>query len=428
MKKTLFLAILSFGIPMSMAEEPRATVVPVVESSDEETGTTEEEDVEITLNEDEEGDYEGDYEEEEDIVYTDEQKAEALEKLKARAAASLEALRGVSNKETADAASPVIDESNKIIREITPILRQLDQEEVMSIIYKSREDMGEEIGRLIEQNFYGSTDLAAMLTGSSAMAKPVQPLPDELKERFIIKEGTYKFPAPEPIVVVEDGAVKLQPEQDDDKEEEEENGIELTGGPGFTQQTAWVFRNTTNQELKGKALSTYADVIVSKINMDEIFECNLDTGSYECKAVYTNGKVYCYLKVDLLPDTDGDRYLLEQWLDITPYSLFSTEEELQKYNTESLNFILEAMKLLVTVKDKDSADAAAASLLEIKKKITPKHIAATNMLSPEERRKSAEQMAENLRTMSNDINKLIRNKFYGSEKLKKAMDEFERDF
>ena len=66
MKKTLFLAILSFGIPMSMAEEPRATVVPVVESSDEETGTTE----------DEEGDYEGDYEEEEDIVYTDEQKAE----------------------------------------------------------------------------------------------------------------------------------------------------------------------------------------------------------------------------------------------------------------------------------------------------------------------------------------------------------------
>lgn len=134
MKKTLFLAILSFGIPMSMAEEPRATVVPVVESSDEETGTTEEEDVEITLNEDEEGDYEGDYEEEEDIVYTDEQKAEALEKLKARAAASLEALRGVSSKETADAASPVIGESNKIIREITPILRQLDQEEVMSII------------------------------------------------------------------------------------------------------------------------------------------------------------------------------------------------------------------------------------------------------------------------------------------------------
>lgn len=418
MKKTLFLAILSFGISMSMAEEPRATVVPVVESSDEETGTTEEE----------EGDYEGDYEEEEDIVYTDEQKAEALAKLKARAAVSLEAVRGVSSKETADAASSVIGESNKIISEITPILRQLDQGEVMSIIYKSREDMEEEIDRLIEQNFYGSTDLAVMMTGSSAMAKPIQPLPDELKERFISKEGTYKFPAPNGIVVVEDGVVKLQPDQDDDKEEEEENGIELTGGPGFTQQTAWVFRDTANQELKGKALSTYEDVIVSKINMDEIVECNFDTGSYECKAVYTNGKVYCYLKVELLPDKDDDRYLLEQWLDITPYSLFSTEEEHQKYNTESLNFILEAMKVLVTVKDKDSADAAAASLMEIKKKITPKHIAATNMLSPEGRCKSAEQVAEHLRTMSNDIDKLIRNKFYGSEKLKKAMDEFERDF
>ena len=428
MKNTLFLATLCLGLPM-VGTEAYGENVQIVSLDGETVGeivAADEDSSAAAADEDEEdaADYEEDYEEEADIVYTEEQKAEAMTKLKEFVESSTNAARGVNSRETADAAVALLQETTKGMVEITPVLRSLDQNEVMAIIYSGREQMEKEINRLIQENFYGSEALAKELIGSAAMARPAKPLPDELKDQFIDIDGK-STPLP-PVVVLEEGeggSVRII-EQDDNEDEEEE--LPISGGPGYTQETAWVLNPSDYEELKGQPAEEYLHFISGKLNMEAVVDSGYDFGNHKVETVYANGKVYCHMTVDLLPEEEGaDRYVLEQWLDITAYAAFTSQEEATKYAEEGMQLLTDSMKLLLTVKDKASADAAAEQLSAIAAKITPKHAAAMQALSTEQKIALAEKNGIDPMGDSERISKVVSEKFYGSDKLKAAMDELE---
>ena len=430
MKNTLFLATLCLGLPM-VGTEAYGENAQIVTLDGEAVGeiVTADEDSSAAADEDEEdeADYEEDYEEEADIVYTEEQKTEAMTKLKEFVESSTNAARGVNSRETADAAVALLQETTKGVQEITPVLRSLDQNEVMTIIYSGREQMEKEINRLIQENFYGSEALAKELVGSAAMARPAKPLPDELKEQFIDMDGK-STPLP-PVVVLEegeDGSVRIVEQGDDEDEEEEEEELNVSGGPGFTQETAWVLEASDNEKLKGRPAEDYISFIDAKLNLEAIVDSGYDFANHQLETVYANGKVYCHLTADLLPEEEGaDRYVFEQWLDITAYSVFTSQEEATKHAEESMKLLTDSMKVLLTVKDKASADAAAAQLSAIAAKITPKHAAAMQALSTEQKIALAEKNGIDPMGDAERISKVVSEKFYGSDKLKAAMDELE---
>ena len=256
------------------------------------------------------------------------------------------------------------------------------------------------------------------------MARPAIPLPDELKEQLIDLDGK-STPLP-PTVVLEEGeggTVRIV-EQGDNEDEEEE--MKISGGPGYTQETAWVLEASDNNELKGLPAEEYLHTISSKLNMEAIIDHGYDIGNPNFETVYANGKAYCHLTADLWPEEEGaDRYVLEQWLDITAYSAFTSQEEATKYAEEGMQLLTDSMKLLLTVKDKASADAAAEQLSAIAAKITPKHAAAMRALSTDEKVAMAEKNGVDPMIDSARIQKVVNEKFYGSENLKKAMDELE---
>jgi hypothetical protein len=173
MKNSLFPATLFLWLPIVGAEElspmPNSDSAPAVDAAEE-----------------------GDYEEEEDIIYTPEQQADALAKLKDCSEQSLRALRSVYDRASADAAVALLQKSNHTLTDITPILASMDQNEVMSILFITGEQQEEEIRRLAKVQFYGSEALAKELTGSAALVRPAATMPDELKELFHHKEATTK--------------------------------------------------------------------------------------------------------------------------------------------------------------------------------------------------------------------------------------------
>lgn len=436
MKNTLFLATLCLGLPMVGTEAPAAPVQVVTldgeavgeitaadeeaDEADDSTAAADEEDYDEA-----DADYEEeDYEEEADIVYTEEQKADALAKLKDDAEQSINTVRGINSRETADAAAATLNAAQKTLREITPVLRSLDQDEVMTIVFKARAQMNLEIQRLEKENFYGSEALALEITGNASMARPALPLTDELKAEFINMDG--KATPPPPVVVLEegeDGSVHIV-EQGDDEDEEEE--LNVSGGPGFTQETAWVLEASDNEKLKGRPAEDYISFIDAKLNLEAIADNGYNFDNPQLETVYANGKVYCHLTADLLPEKEGaDRYSFEQWLDITAYSVFTSQEEATKHAEEGMQLLTDSMKLLLTVKDKASADAAAEQLSAIAAKITPKHAAAMQALSTEQKIALAEKNGIDPMGDAERISKVVSEKFYGSDKLKAAMDELE---
>lgn len=90
-----------------------------------------------------------------------------------------------------------------------------------------------------------------------------------------------------------------------------------------------------------------------------------------------------------------------------------------------MQLLTDSMKLLLTVKDKASADAAAEQLSAIAAKITPKHAAAMQALSTEQKIALAEKNGIDPMGDAERISKVVSEKFYGSDKLKAAMDELE---
>ena len=439
MKNTLFLATLCLGLPM-VGTEAQAAPVQVVtldgEAVGEITAADEEADdaddstaaaAEEDYDEDAPDYEEEDYEEEADIVYTEEQKADALAKLKDDAEQSINTVRGINSRETADAAAATLNAAQKTLREITPVLRSLDQDEVMTIVFKTRAQMAQEIQRLTKENFYGSEALALEITGNASMARPALPLTDELKAEFINMDG--KATPPPPVVVLEEGeggSVRIVEQGDDEDEEDEEEELNVSGGPGFTQETAWVLEASDNEKLKGRPAEDYISFIDAKLNLEAIADNGYNFDNPQLETVYANGKVYCHLTADLLPEKEGaDRYVLEQWLDITAYSVFTSQEEATKHAEEGMQLLTDSMKLLLTVKDKASADAAAEQLSAIAAKITPKHAAAMQALSTEQKIALAEKNGIDPMGDAERISKVVSEKFYGSDKLKAAMDELE---
>ena len=439
MKNTLFLATLCLGLPMvgteaygenvqivSLDGEAVGEITAADEEADEaddSTAAAAEEDYDEA-----DTDYEEeDYEEEADIVYTEEQKADALAKLKDNAEQIINTVRGINSRETADAAAAPLDAAEETLHEITPVLRSLDQDEVLTIVFKTREQMNKEIQRLEKENFYGSEFLALKITGNAFLARPALPLTDELKAEFINMDG--KATPPTPVVVLEEGeggSVHIVEQGDDEEEEDEEEEPNVSGGPGFTQETAWVLEASDNEKLKGRPAEDYISFIDAKLNLEAIVDNGYDFANHQLETVYANGKVYCHLTADLLPEKEGaDRYSFEQWLDITAYSVFTSQEEATKHAEEGMQLLTDSMKLLLTVKDKASADAAAEQLSAIAAKITPKHAAAMQALSTEQKIALAEKNGIDPMGDAERISKVVSEKFYGSDKLKAAMDELE---
>ena len=322
--------------------------------------------------------------------YTAEQQTEAMAKLKACGEQNLRALRGIKDLAGADAAATVLQESARILTEITPILGTMDQNEVMQVLFITGEQMEEEIQRLAKDHFYGSEALAKALTGSAAIIRPTVPLPDALKEQFI-EQNAVSAPA-------------------------------VSGGPGYTQETAWILDDTNKDVLLARTRAHYASLILHKLNRRAISKANYDIATTQPEIVFANGKVYILVKYDLLPRGDGDRHILEQWLDITACSLITTEEEMQQYAKEGVQIVTAIVKQLYKVSDKNSADTAADAILVLAKQLTDKHTSAIRLLDDKQ---SISLAIENGIFPENDgehIENIINANFFGSEKLEKAME------
>lgn len=375
MKNSLFPATLCLWLPIVGAEElspmPNSDSAPAVDAAEE-----------------------GDYEEEADIIYTPEQQADALAKLKACSEQSLLALRSVYDHASADAAVALLQKSKHTLTVITPILGSMDQNEVMSILFITGEQQEEEIRRLAKAQFYGSEALAKELTGSAALVRPAATMPDELKELFLHKEAATT-PA-------------------------------VSGGPGYTQETAWVLEPTETDDRIQGSLTKYMRIIAPKINQLAIYEARFGIGAPMLKTVFANGKVYVHLTFDLLPKGDGDRYILEQWLDITACALIRSEEDMLQYAEEGVHIVADIIKLLSAVSDKDSADKAADTILALSEKISPKHSAAIGLLSEEQTMSLAIESGISPEKDGDIIERIIDADFFGSKKLEKAMENLQK--
>lgn len=364
---------------------------------------------------------EADYEEEENDSYTTKQIDEAKSELKKLSQQYLELIRGVTDTASANATAPHIAACNESMHRIMERVSKNMRLMAFDIFSDYEEqDTQHEIKRLKSQHFFGSEPLAIELTDCAAFAHPAIPLSAELRAQFSKLDGEPdKLPPTIQLREIEnsDGRYKLTL-----VETNIENLPKLSGGPGFTQQTAWVLEASENEEMMNRPMYYYAVFLSAKCDEDTIYSEGYYFNEAEAEIVFADGKVYCHRIMDILPEEDkGGRYVLEHWLDITAYTIFRTQEEMQQFAEEGAQFLAEHTKLLLTATDKASADAAADALTAMASQITPKHKAAVDMLGTEQKFAMVRRHGVNPGRHSWIMQSLIAHHFHGSQKLQKAV-------
>lgn len=336
-----------------------------------------------------EDDYGDDYEEVADRTYTNEEVAVAVKKFTELLTRMNTVLQGVKDLATADAAAPIYVELEKKLHddEIYTPLRKADPTDLMKLVTESRNLQK----ALYDVYFYGSAALAKAVGGDASDAVAPQPLTPEVQATLLASDdeedswqGVYFV-----------------------GEDEDERKLSVTGGPGFTRETAWVSSAKSPNEADFHAYT----IVINKYDA----ETNLVKKVQKVE----DSKVYKVLTVDF--GKQGGKYRGDVWVDVSAGCKIYTPEQQQEALAKVTQYMREASRIALSVQDKASADAAADRLLEMK--ITVQNEELREILSSMEADVVAQAMMEAVseEEMNAAAKRIRENNYYGSEKLKELM-------
>ena len=240
----------------------------------------------------------------------------------------LKRLNNAQDKASADAAADFLNDMHGIAHIF--LHRSIDYD------LERNEDMNplilQEQERLKATRYYGSAPLAKTLAHEYDAYEPQELTPEvALEIEHLIRE-----------------ALALSPR---------EEHRSFTGGPGFTKETAWNIPAKTLIALNNDLQEIQLPLII--LFPDYRFEMN---GSYTTEEGFFQGRLYERTPIRVL--LNGKLYHYAMWIDFTDGHYVPTEEE---YHTERAKFetsYQERLRILESVHDTASANAAAELLRE----------------------------------------------------------------
>lgn len=254
----------------------------------------------------------------------------------------LNALRGVCNKETADAAAALSRQQEKRLDALADLFVQMDPETVQSTLSNSgigRNAIKKEMNRLLLADFYGSAALSEVVMESPVHALPAQELPAAIQQ-------------------------ELEKRAQDALLFREKLGQFISGGSGFTQQTAWVLTHAPDIHLP-ETCTVLAGYLYPNSNMLET--AGLESSAFYSEKLFTDNKALIRLCVDIIPTGDSPtaRYRFNQWFDVSALVPFRSETELKQAVARLLSTLQQLSELADGIHDKATADAAAERIAEL---------------------------------------------------------------
>lgn len=235
-------------------------------------------------------------------------------------------LRGVQNKEDADAAADTLADLCSDAH-----MHDLPEPTLEACKPYINEYMAEE-GRLEAARYYGSTLLAQFLNDPLGVYEPQELTPAAAAEiEHIIRAALQATPC-----------VAHR---------------SLTGGPGFTKETAWVI---PAEAVRGGDDNIWEHDLTKNIFVpDSRFGFVLDNTD---RFGFLNGRLYRVEKVRAL--LHGKLYHYDMWLDFTDGHVVPTTQEFEAELQQCIANREKKLQVLESVHDKASADAAAEVLRE----------------------------------------------------------------
>ena len=331
-----------------------------------------------------EEDYGEDYEEPSERTYTAEEKAAAEQKFAELLRGMNTALQGVKDKATADAAAPIYAEHEEHLME-DEVLRALSGVDIPADVYELLRQRSELQAALKETFYYGSAALAEAVSGDAEDALTPQPLTPEIQAALLEDEN-------------EDN-VRVDFESSSDGEE----STTLSGGPGFTRETAWVSSATNSASARFSQmllLDKYSN-ISSSAGMKQVIEAD---------------KVYYVYTLDFV--VDGVKYRGDVWVDVSSGIKIYTPEQQQAALEHAIAVVREAADILKGIHDKATADAAAERLPELRQSLYEETREILNSMDPKTVIEAIKAAAPSDEELKAHQKRLKDNDFYGSEKLK----------
>lgn len=375
-----YLAALCLAAPLCAADTADAEAV-AVEMVDTEPAYEDEYDE----------DYGEDYEEPSDRVYTEAEMEAALQKFAELNNKMAELLNGVNDRASADAAAPAYTALEKELHEdeLDRALQQLAEKKGYSVLVEHLSVGSETEKKLEEAYYYGSTALAKAVSGDASDALQPVPLTPEVQAALLSSEEPN-----ERHVIIMNG-VKASDEK-------------VSGGPGFSRETAWVCAAENRREA-----SFMAQMILMRRYEGSVSIAN-------SKEVSEDGHVYQVFTADFVHEET--KYRGDVWVDITSGCKAYTPEQQQAVLDKITGSIREVSAIVAGIKDKATADAAAERLPElIQVLMNPGDhdiLLSIDEEKVQEAIKAASPSKEEQRAIKERI---IENDYYGSEKLKKIL-------
>ncbi len=309
----------------------------------------------------------------------------------------LSALRGVCNKETADAAAELTRRYEKRLEELLLLFRQMDPESISSTLNSARlgrTAFKKEMDRLLLADFYGSAALSDAIMETPVHALPAQELPQNIRQEL------------------EKRAQEALRTRGKLKEL-------VSGGPGFTQESAWILTAVPDIRLMD-ACSMMLSLLYTDTNMLE--SAGLESSAVYNEKLFTDDKALIRICVDIIPtgDAPSARYRFTQWFDVSSIVPYRSEADVNQAVLNLLHTIQQITKLAENIRDKDSADASAEkfSLLVNSSRL---QLQGFRWLNENEFMDLLQEHNINADTLFAPLLKLREADFYGSEKLRNTL-------
>ncbi len=190
--------------------------------------------------------------------------------------------------------------------------------------------MAAELTRLRDAHFYGATALAEYLNYSAEDALVPQAPTPELLQKL---QGEMLF-----------NAANRPPQH------------EVSGGPGFARNSAWVVHVTDKTACYDAAFAAATDGLNSWEDSTQRMEV-------------ADSRRYIIYTLTLL--RDGMKYKIEQWCDITAARRVYSPEEQQQAMQQIVANLRDMQVLMVSISDRESADTAAPQMAKLIRDISP---------------------------------------------------------
>ncbi len=315
-----------------------------------------------------------------------------------------ETLRGVCNKETADAAATLFHHHMQRLDELAAVFGQMNPDTVQQALADAEmryPNTRKEMARLLLADFYHSAALSEVIMESPVHALPAQNLPADLQQKLEqTAQNTTFF--------------------------REKMGQNISGGYGFTPQTAWVLRTAPDIRLQ-ETCTVLAGYLFPNTGMLE--SAGLEASAVYSDKLFTDGKALIRLCVDIIPagDSPNARYRFNQWFDVSAIVPFRSEADVEQAVIQLGTTLLQMSELADGIHDKASADAAAEQLSALGKRGQEQSAGLRWLSEAEFEEIILRNRIAPLPTLIDPFHKLREADYFGSEKLRNAIRSNDRE-